>query len=137
MKRQTKQEQFEQLIKEGRFEDLALLAVLWKAKEKMTRQDIRNAEPRKSTMTRSDVEREYTVCNGEIMSKGKFDGEPVWAPYFWQLGLDGHADSTTEWDEFSFNINKTQRAVWPELGKIKAITLTELADGQVVTNTME
>ena len=88
-------------------------------------------------ITRQDIEREYTVCNGEIMSKGKFDGEPVWAPYFWDLALHGEADIETENGDSQFAITKEQRLMWPELGRAKTILLAELDTGDVVTTTME
>lgn len=31
---------------------------------------------------------------GNIRQCGKFEGEPLWAPYFYSVGLDGFADET-------------------------------------------
>ena len=44
-------------------------------------------------MTREETFRNYKVENDRIISPGKFEGEPVFAPYFWDIGLEGFADS--------------------------------------------
>ena len=44
-------------------------------------------------MTREETFRNYKVENDRIVSPGKFEGEPVFAPYFWEIGLEGFADS--------------------------------------------
>lgn len=45
-------------------------------------------------MKRSEILKQYTVdANGRIASPGKFEGEPIFAPHFWQMGLEGFADS--------------------------------------------
>ncbi len=43
-------------------------------------------------MTRKDIEAEYKVVNGIIVSPGKFEGEPVFAPWFYEGFLEGTAD---------------------------------------------
>lgn len=88
-------------------------------------------------MTRSDVEKEYTVIDGSIISKGKFEGEPVFAPYFWDLCLRGMADYETDFGDCQFAIGPADVHQFPELGKAKTITLAELESGSVVTTTSE
>ena len=44
-------------------------------------------------MNRESLLNEYKVVDGRIVSPGKFEGEPVFAPYFWELALEGFADS--------------------------------------------
>lgn len=39
------------------------------------------------------TECEYTNDGERITAPGKFEGEPVFAPYFWDLGLSGFSDS--------------------------------------------
>lgn len=46
-------------------------------------------------MTRKEIEAAYTVVNGIIRSPGKFEGEPVWAPYYWEAYLINHGTSET------------------------------------------
>lgn len=43
-------------------------------------------------MTREQVFRDYKIEQGRIVSPGKFEGEPIFAPYFWELGLEGFSD---------------------------------------------
>jgi len=48
-------------------------------------------------MTRQETERDYQIdyarLTPTIVSPGKFEGEPIFAPYFWQIALEGFADS--------------------------------------------
>src|SRR5215211_4995867 len=55
-----------------------------------------------STMTRLDIESEYDVENGQITSPGKFEGEPVYTPYFWESYLNGFFDDDDD-GVLSFN----------------------------------
>lgn len=65
---------------------------------------------------REQVLAEYKVDNGVICSPGKFEGEPVFAPHYWHLGLDGFADSDDgEAFVFKFKNNGPDFALWPEL----------------------
>ena len=43
-------------------------------------------------MTRQDIENAYEVRDGIICSPGKFEGEAVYAPYFWEAYLNGGED---------------------------------------------
>lgn len=86
-------------------------------------------------MTRSDIEREYTVIRGQITSPGRFEGEPVFAPYFWDLGLNSSPDRIYANDDIAFDITDKHRQQFPELGDAKAIVLAELKNGDVVTDT--
>jgi hypothetical protein len=44
-------------------------------------------------MTRVDIEMDYKVVNGRIRNPGKFEGEMLYVPYFWEAYLNGCADS--------------------------------------------
>lgn len=66
-----------------------------------------------------------------IVTPGKFEGEPIFAPYFWECALDGMAD----WDDgklYKFDITLKDREDWPELaawlGRRHTLRLHE--DGQ-------
>lgn len=54
--------------------------------------------------------------SGRIVSPGKFEGEPIFAPYYWQIGLEGFADSDngTVYG-FRFKNSDADFALWPEL----------------------
>lgn len=49
---------------------------------------------------------DYTVRGGVITSPGKFEGEPLYVPYYYGIGLEGFADESgtlkdgTAWDAF-------------------------------------
>jgi hypothetical protein len=48
-------------------------------------------------MTRKEIEQAYSIDYTRIVpaitSPGKFEGEPIFAPYFWDLALEGFADA--------------------------------------------
>lgn len=43
-------------------------------------------------MTRDEILQAYQVENGVIVSPGKFEGETVYAPYFYEATMDGCAE---------------------------------------------
>jgi len=67
-------------------------------------------------MTREDIEQDYTIENGIITNPGKFEGEPVYAPYFYDAYLNGMADYD-DGDEMWFDITADDRAMFPEIGE--------------------
>jgi hypothetical protein len=54
-------------------------------------------------MTREETFRNYKVENDRIIEPGKFEGQPVFAPYFWNLALEGLSDYDNG-KVFSFNL---------------------------------
>ena len=83
-------------------------------------------------MMREDVLEQYDVdASGRIKSPGKFEGEMIYLPYFWQASL--------EWGEqpnrngvFSIKIEATDRDYFPEIPKHKRrIRFYEREDGFV------
>lgn len=72
-------------------------------------------------MTRAEIEKEFTVRDGRIVSPGKFEGEPVYAPHFWEALLDGFADEdgAVAW----FDVTDEDRAEFPELQGIDRVSL--------------
>lgn len=85
-------------------------------------------------MTREEIEKEYKVENGIIRSPGKFEGEPVYAPYFWSMFLDGMADeddSRILW----FDVQEDDIEQFPELKMYKQVGLWEDEQGFVRTET--
>jgi len=82
-------------------------------------------------MTRDEITNEYNVDeNGIIRSPGKFEGEMVYAPYFWDAYLNGMADND-DGEVLTFNINDEDRAQFPELADVKAIDLINTDQGFV------
>ena len=79
---------------------------------------------------------EYDIENGRITSPGKFEGEPIFAPYFWNLGLEGFADND-DGSVYRFKITKDDESnpYWPELkawlGTKRTLRLREDSQGFV------
>lgn len=73
-------------------------------------------------MTREEIERSYVTRNGIIKSPGKFEGEPVWAPYLYDLWMEGCPDKqggnqeegTNAWA--AYVVDDAMRAEFPTLG---------------------
>ena len=71
-------------------------------------------------MTRQEIEQSYTTQNGAIVSPGKFEGEPIFTPYFWDATMDGSADHEFYYGEggnteFLVAVTAEDRAMFPEL----------------------
>lgn len=73
-------------------------------------------------MTRQDILNNFSVdSNNVIVSPGKFENEMIYAPYFYDLFLNGCADDCGE--EISFEVNKEDREQFPELAAVKKIKM--------------
>lgn len=79
---------------------------------------------------------EYENDGTRITAPGKFEGEPVFAPYFWALGLEGFADSDNG-SVYTFRITKADSGnpFWSQirawLGRKRTIHLREDSQGFV------
>lgn len=84
-------------------------------------------------MTRAEILEQYTVENGRICSPGKFEGEQIWAPYFYEEVLNGSSDDSI--DEHNgtvtdvFIISAEDRAEFPELNDVYAVLVNEDGSG--------
>lgn len=85
-------------------------------------------------MTREEIEQEYNVVDGVIKNAGKFEGEPIYAPYFWDLGLQGFADDD-DGKVFTFKITKEDRQQFEELKGIRKVYIQESQTGFIFTST--
>jgi hypothetical protein len=81
-------------------------------------------------MKRTDIEAEYTIENGVIRNPGKFEGEPIYAPYFWDALLNGFADSDDD-GVAVFDIEASDIEQFPELANVERIALYESDQGFV------
>ena len=86
-------------------------------------------------MTRLDIESEYDVENGQITSPGKFEGEPVYTPYFWESYLNGFFDDDDD-GVLSFNVDDHDRREFPELSGVDTVQLYQSDDGFVCSSTL-
>lgn len=65
-------------------------------------------------MTRKEVLQEFEVRDGIITSPGKFEGEPIYAPYYWAMDCMGMADEYVL-DVAIFFVTDQDRKEFPEL----------------------
>lgn len=85
-------------------------------------------------MTRQEIEADYAVTSGVITSPGKFEGEPVYAPYFYDLLGKGEADNVRDSegvDVFTFFIQDPDTREFSELRDADSVDLWENGDGFV------
>lgn len=81
-------------------------------------------------MTRQEIEENYEIVNGIIRSPGKFEGEALYIPYFWDCFLNGFADEDDS--HIVFEVTDEDRSLFPEIPtNQKAITIFEREDGFV------
>lgn len=75
--------------------------------------------PLRERMTRAEIESEFDIQDGIIKDPGKFEGEPVYAPYFYVLGMDSGADEDVYGADDTihsvFFITDEDREQFPEL----------------------
>lgn len=82
-------------------------------------------------MTRKEIEQEYDVVNGIIRSPGRFEGAPVYVPYFYDIYLNGGADRD-DGRVLGFDVTAADKAEFPELKGRRTVKLVEQDIGFVV-----
>lgn len=73
-------------------------------------------------------------ANGRITQPGKFEGEPIFAPYYYGIGLEGFADSDDgKAYGFRFKNSDVDFVLWPELkkwlGRKRSLRIVEDSQG--------
>lgn len=73
---------------------------------------------------------------GRITQPGKFEGEPIFAPYYWDLAMEGFADADNGATfTFKFKSSDQDFTLWPELkqwlGRKRTLKLWEDSQGFV------
>ncbi len=87
-------------------------------------------------MTRADILALYDLNElGIISSPGKFEGEPVYAPFFWDTLLEGGADEELEDGAAVFYVTTEERREFPELADIATVSLWETESGFIYIST--
>ena len=87
----------------------------------------------RTAMTRDEILEEFDVSDatGIIRNPGKFEGEMLYVPYFWDKALQGAADRD-DGKVFGFDISLEEKAMFPELGKRRrTVKLYQREDGFV------
>ncbi len=83
-------------------------------------------------MDRGQIIQEYNVDeHGRIRRPGKFEGEMLYVPYFWDVFLNGFADRD-DGKVIGFDLTKEDKLLFPELKKKRTLRLTETDQGFVV-----
>jgi hypothetical protein len=97
--------------------------------------------PRPTSQGAAERQDDHTYSinkDGIIISPGKFEGEPEWAPYFYQQWLEtgGHEMDDEEGNAI-IHVLPEDRARFPELAKVDHILIRESDQGFVHTKTIE
>ncbi len=85
-------------------------------------------------MIREEILKKYKVENGHIVSRGKFEHEPMCAPYFYDLWKEGCADEHSRddlGDYAFFTVTHEHIKQFPELKGIAEIQIMEDNEGIV------
>lgn len=91
-------------------------------------------------MTREEIKKEYRVIAGIIVSRGKYQGEPVYVPYYALLVIEGLSDRVESddlgavdptGDTYIFEIDASDVEMWPELAGVKTLRLWQDDTGLV------
>lgn len=84
-------------------------------------------------MTRIEIETEYKVENGRIVSPGQFEGEMIYAPYFWDLALNGGSDQDEYFEDGGWaavlSVSDEDREEFPELRNAAEISIFQNDSG--------
>lgn len=82
-------------------------------------------------MTRKELLKEYHInASGIIVSPGKFEGEAIYVPYFWEIFLNGCADRD-DGKVLGFDVSPEDKKEFPELKKRRTVKLYQRDDGFV------
>ena len=73
-------------------------------------------------------------CNDLVNRPGKFEGEPVYAPYYYDIMLNGGADEVGEDNVDTFTVTEEDRLIFPELKGIDTIIQYEDDNGFIYTS---
>ena len=82
-------------------------------------------------MTRQEIEQSYKIENGIIRSPGKFEGEMIYVPFYWDVFMNGLADRDNG-RVLGFNVSPDDKKMFPELRRRRTVRLIERDDGFVV-----
>jgi hypothetical protein len=76
-------------------------------------------------MTRTEILAQYQVgSDGVIRSPGKFEGEMLYVPFYWDIAMNGFANED-DGEVFTFLIEPEDKAIFPELNDRRSLRLYE------------
>lgn len=82
-------------------------------------------EPHKNA--REKILAEFSISNGRIKNPGKFEGEPIYVPYFWEQYLNGFWDFENS-KAVGFHLTKEEKNLFPEIPKRKQVIKIKQTD---------
>jgi hypothetical protein len=75
-------------------------------------------------LTRQEIQTQYDVDpSGVIRTPGKFEGEMLYAPYFYECFLEGFADED-DGCTARFDVTPADVLLFPELADVTSVTLS-------------
>lgn len=84
--------------------------------------------------SRQEIERDYKIENGIIQNPGKFEGEMIYVPYFWDTSLEGGPDDVRFDGDVQVDIfypGDADLEQFPELQGVKSLEVWEDDQGFV------
>lgn len=76
-------------------------------------------------MSRSDIERRYTIREGVVCDVGPFYGQKAYVPYFWEAYLAGNAHEVGHDGVVLFGVHSEDLEQFPELRNRSVVRLRE------------
>jgi hypothetical protein len=81
-------------------------------------------------ITRDQILNTYETENDTITTPGKFEGEPIYTPYFYELAMNGAGNIITA-NSVVFTLAKSDTDQFPSLKGFKNVELTVSPSGFV------
>lgn len=83
-------------------------------------------------LSREQIQEDYRVVSGRVTRPGKFEGEMLYVPYFWEAVLDGFgSDSEDDEGVVEISVTAEDRAQFRELRGVRVVRLCEDEQGFV------
>ena len=89
-------------------------------------------EARLMLVTRAEVLKHFEVEKGRITTPGRFEGERLYIPYFWERALDGWQDVEEDDGTAVFFIMPEDCEEFPELKSKTEVRVIQREDGFIV-----
>jgi hypothetical protein len=74
-------------------------------------------------MIRQDIEQQFTVCHGFIVSDGRYHGQPVFIPYYWAAVVEGAGADRQSQGRYYFDVILDDLLEFPELKGVRTVEL--------------
>lgn len=75
---------------------------------------------------------DFTSVDGTITQPGKFEGEPSWAPYFWNFALNNESNENAS-GEHLCPVYRVDLLAFPVLDGVLYVALREAENGHIST----